>query len=183
MSVACGVRNNRVWRNGNVVYCWAVLDRLPLSAIGFSHQENGGVTGHSAGDHEMLRLLISHGFDALKGFFIYGVLSHSVKRFWKTRFYLDGRYAVDSADTSWTCCPWRTRSLIQWEQMSGVPRLCYTAVRDRAWKRGHGVVSFPWWAVLITAAKFCNYLPVGGEPNSAMYFSKKCQVHTWIEEK
>lgn len=54
-------------RDGNVAYCCAVLDRLSLSAVGLSHQENGGVTGHSAGDHEMLRLLIfSHGFDALR---------------------------------------------------------------------------------------------------------------------
>lgn len=74
-----GVRNNRVPRDNDDIY---FLDR-PLSlAIGFSHRQNRGSTGSSAGDIEALSFVIfCYELDTLKGFIIYRVVIHSGKRF------------------------------------------------------------------------------------------------------
>ena len=87
-------------RDNDDIYFPQVLDRPLSSAIGFSHRQNRGITGGSAGDIEALSFVIfRYELDTLKGFhYLQGSDS-----FWEEvlrDLNTDGRCTVDAASNS-----------------------------------------------------------------------------------
>lgn len=93
-------------RDNNINYFLVVLDKVSSFALGFSHNTGIGITATSAGDNEVLHLLIFYnGPGALKSFFIYSIFSG--KRALRVYLNLDGGCTMDSANISERSCPYR----------------------------------------------------------------------------